>query len=466
MSDFIGRDFELTELIKRYNSPKSQIAVIYGRRRVGKSSLVDQLCKKRPYLKFEGLEGEHTTTQISHVTKTLANQINDPLLKNYKFRSWDEVFDYLTQYFAKSKRKIILFLDELQWLAANQTHLVSLLKYYWDNHWKRQSVFLILCGSVSSYMVRRVIRSKALYGRIDFELPLGPFYPHEALKMLRHKRSKDETFLYLLILGGIPKYLEMVNPNHSFSQNMSDLFFKKGSYFSTEYEKIFYSQFREHKNYEKIVRKLNEGPATLNEISELLSIPSGGGLKVYLENLEKSLFITGYKPYDKEGSRLIKYQLTDEYLRFYFKYITPLLNRIATNETHNLFAEFIAPKWHPWLGLQFENFCLKNALFIAKKLGFSSEVLGFGPYFRRGDPGFQIDLLYLRQNRIITLCEIKFHAEEITPSIIPEVEKKCALLAIPAGYTLEKCLISRFGPNKALASSKYFHHEISVADFF
>ena len=102
----------------------------------------------------------------------------------------------------------MIFLDEFQWLAAGQSRLVSLLKKYWDNHWKKENVLLILCGSVSSYMYKKVIKSNALYGRIDWELCLDQFNPADSLEMLRSNRSMEEVLKYILIVGGVPKYLE------------------------------------------------------------------------------------------------------------------------------------------------------------------------------------------------------------------------------------------------------------------
>jgi hypothetical protein len=204
----------------------------------------------------------------------------------------------------------------------------------------------------------------------------------------------------------------------------------------------------------------------LQEIGQKLSIPSGGGLKLYLDNLEKSQFISSYNPFDKDQSRLKKYQLTDEFLRFFFKYVRSHLKIINSNTKRNLFSELVLPKWIPWTGLAFENFCLKNATFIAEKLGFSTQVANCGPYFKRGDKSFHIDLIYMRLDRTVTLCEIKYYDKELEPGIIAEVEKKCALLAIPRGYILERCLISRFGPSRSLKAAGYFHHCLEVDDFF
>jgi uncharacterized protein len=465
---FVGRNEELTELNHLYKAKTSKLAVLYGRRRIGKSFLIEHFCKNKSLIRFEGLEGEETPAQIKSFTNDLIKQINDPILKSVHFKNWIEVFDYLTTYLAKEKTKTILFFDEFQWLAAGHGTLVSLLKKYWDQHWRKENTLIILCGSISSYMVNKVIKSKALYGRIDWEHRLDSLNIAEAYELIKRKRSKEELLQYMLILGGIPRYLESIDVNKSFDQNMNNLFFRKDGLFVNEYEKVFYSQFKEHKIYEKIVMFICEKPKTLEEIAKHLKMPSGGGLKSYLENLKGASFITAYKPYDKFGNtKLIRYKLTDEYLRFYFKFIRPNLAAISVStKTRNLFNNLTNGSLSIWLGFAFENLCLKDAFFLAEVMGFADKVKSFGPAFSRASQGFQVDLLYLRSDKTITLCEMKYYNKQVDHKIIKDVELKSNLLTIPKGHTLEKALISIHGPNQTLKELDYFHHTIQLEDFF
>lgn len=464
---FVGRTLEQEELESLYRAPDAKLVVVYGRRRIGKSTLIEKFIQNKPHLSLEGLEKVRTKGQLHQATHHLAEHIADPLLRNATFEDWASLFDYLTHYFSNSPKKQVLFLDEFQWLAVNQSKLVSIIKSYWDRHWSKQNVMLILCGSVSSYMVKRVIRSKALYGRINWELCLQPLAPNEIAQLLDHKRSQDEILLYSMILGGIPKYLKEIDPHKSFEQNMNRLFFMRNSLFSEEYHRIFFSQFKEHKIYESIIQALRSAPLSQEEIAKATSLSSGGGLKSYLNNLERSAFITHYVPYNKAmNSKLIKYKLTDEYLRFYFKYIIPHLKLIQTNSKHNLFTQLVKPHWQPWLGFAFENFCLKNAMYLAEKMGFAHHVLQWGPLFHQGDTQFQVDLIYERQDNVITVCELKYYNKPISVSVVHEVERKCALIQLPRGYTMEKALITRFGIDDALKTLNYFHHVLTIDDFF
>lgn len=462
----IGRQEEYALLEGEYNLRSSRLVVIYGRRRIGKSTLVENFMGTKPHLHFEGLEGLSTQEQILEFTKDLAKQIDDPLLKKVTFKEWTEVFDYLTSYITRSKNKLVIFFDEFQWLAANQTKLVSLVKKYWDQHWKNSSVLLILCGSIASFMVKKVIRSSALYGRINKELLLTALAPQETPLLLRPRRSSIENLQYNMILGGIPKYWEEIQANRSVPQNINNLFFKSIGYLFNDYEKFFYSQFKEHKTYEEIVKHL-EKPLSMEELSKKIKFSTGGGLKFYLNTLESAGFIKSYVPFDKdETSKLKKYRLIDEALRFYFKFVTPNKKIVSENKSQNLFERITKNQWEVYLGFAFENFCMKNALLIAREMGFEDEVISYGPYFKRQSEGFQVDLVYKRKDKVITICEIKFYNKPVSAAVINEVERKVSLLKIPKSHALEKVLITANSAEDSLQKAGYFHHIINLQDWF
>ena len=459
---FVGRKNELKLLNDAYRSEKDELVVLYGRRRIGKSSLVKCFAKKKKsYYEFEALEGETTHGQIDHFSQQLKKQIDDPILDSVRFANWEQVFTYLTEKIIKRKTKVkkILFLDELPWMAAGRIRLVSLLKYYWDNHWKGKHVMLILCGSVASFMVKKVLNSNALYGRTTIEILLKGFSPREAAYLLGKKRSREEILNYQLVFGGVPKYLEQINPNHSFNQNMNTLCFSPHGIMLKEVERIFYSQFREPRTYLKIINLLKNGIFSLGEISSRTKIPSGGGLKQYLKNLERAEMIRSFVPFDRSvNSKFRKYTLADEFLVFFFKYIEPNLRVIKESNSRRLFETLTQNSFDTWLGFAFERFCLKHAGMLAFVMDFADDLLLASPYFKKNDERFQIDLLYKRTDRVITVCEIKHQNMKIGTNIIPEMQRKCALLKVPRSYALEKALISLYGPDNSLKDTGYFHH--------
>lgn len=465
---FIGRKYELQQLEGKYSSSKSELAVIYGRRRIGKSSLVEKFAENKDFFfKFEGIEGENTKGQIDSFSNIMTKYIDDPFLGKIRFDSWHTVFDYLTGKLPdnKKQKKTILFFDEVQWMAVRRSKLISTIKYFWDNHWKKMNVMLILCGSIASFMVKRIIHSKALYGRITLEMLLKGLLPNEAAQFFAGKRSSEEILKYLLVLGGVPRYLEEIDLNRSFNQNINTLCFSKNGLMVDEIDKIFYSQFKEAETYRKIVSLLKGKLLTFKEIADKTGIPSGGTLKNSLALLINAELVDFYISVDKGwNTKFKKYRLGDEFLVFYFKYMEPNIRLIKTGGQTRLFEKVSAESLSVWLGFAFERFCLKYAGYLARVMGFGEEMLLASPYFRRGDPGFQVDLVYKRVDKVISAFEIKYSNEKISTKIIPEMEKKCAALEIPRGYTLEKGLISVYGPDEALRDSCYFNHYITVED--
>ncbi len=462
---FLGRDSELRSLQTKYKQKNSQLVVVYGRRRIGKSELLKHFCKEKSHLFFEGLESELTKVQIEIFLNEFGKQTQNPFVGKLKLKNWTEVFDYLTEYLRKKPGKTILVFDEFQWISCQQSHLIHLLKLYWDNHWKSMNLMIILCGSVAHFMVKKVIKSKALYGRINLEIGLTGLNPKDARKMIP-RRGQLEVLKYLLLFGTVPKYLEEIEQDKSFDENINRLCFSKNGYFVNEIDKVFFSQFREAQTYRKIVEALSQRNMGLEELSHKLKMKSGGGLKSYLSNLQNAGFIRSYASIHQKSQRNQKFKLFDEYLLFYFKFIAPRSRQIAENTRQQLFKSQIVPKWQPWLGIAFEVFCLKNAMSLAEAAGFAEEVISFAPLFQIHDSSFQIDLIFNRIGSIRTVCEIKFHENPITTKIIPDIERKLKLLPSKNGETIEKMLIAPMGADQSLLQAEYFHHIIDLKDIF
>lgn len=476
---FYGREQELALLRDLYRQPHSQLAVLYGRRRVGKSSLIKEFARGLPTLEFEGLEKETSRVQIKSVSDRLKRQLpQNHLLQSARFTTWEGFFEFISQYLKSGMpshpkagergNKLVLILDELPWMAAGKNRLVSLIKYYWDNEWKHHNLFLILCGSISSYMVKKVIRSKALYGRIHLELRVSKMGLTDVNSFLGGRRSALEVLKYAMILGGVPRYLEEIRPALSFEQNIKRLFFSESAPFLEEVDRIFYSNFKETQVYDRIVNLLLQRPMTLKQVSEQLKMTSGGGLKTYLTNLEDAEFIQSQVRFDKEGaSKFKKYRVCDELTVFYKKMVFPHLKMIRLGQGEHLFKT-ILPRLDAFLGIAFENFCSNHALLLAEIMGFRSQVLSFGPLFDLTAGGFQVDLVFQRSDQVVTACEIKFVNRPIGGSIIREMEER--LRHFPkthrfSGTTLEKALIAPMGVEQAVRDSGYFHHIVTLEDF-
>lgn len=465
---FVGRSLEIKQLRALRGGGSANIAIMYGRRRVGKTFLVREAYKAERILSFEGLEGQSKEKQISNFLFQLKQQCPDAAL-DYAARTWSETLGQLIPILEKNS--YVLFFDEFQWMANYKDELISELKMMWEQYFSRNhGTTLVLCGSIASFMIKKVVRSQALYGRVDLEIHLKPFQLFEA-KQLLQSFGKIETIESLLLLGGIPQYLKMISNAPSLYLGIGECGFIKNSYFSTEFEKIFVSHFGKNENYSKIIRVLSKHSYGLfrEQVAEKCNISLSGNLSNDLFNLEAAGFIRSFVPVDKnEKSKIKKFVLVDPYLIFYLKFIEPNLNNIALGKP-DLFSKITqSSSFSSFLGRGFEVFCQNHAYLISQMLGFSGIEYRVGPYFRKSteEAGVQIDLMFDRQDNVITLCEMKYSRSAVGIDVIEEVEKKVSAIEKISKKTIQKVLIVKDAASQELVKSGYFYKIITCQDLW
>lgn len=470
--EFLGRDSEIQNLSSHDFSQKSKLTVVYGRRRVGKSTLVRKAFHDRSLLCFEGLEGESTPVQkkefLSQLFKQLgsAKRIQPPSPNS----SWSDIFIYLSQILAK--KPTVVFMDEFQWIAADRKALVSHLKYVWDNYFlEKNRIHLVLCGSVSSFLVKKVLRSKALYGRIDLTIHLKPLKFQEVRQGFFKKRTLIESLEAYLCVGGIPRYLELFDERQSLFLNLQKLAFQPEGYLCNDFEKIFVSHFGKNPIYQKIIMNLARKKfMTREELIREEYDTSGGRMTEYLEELTLADFIEKYQPLHKsDATKLNRYRIFDNFLQFYFRFLFPNRKKIA--DGFFIKKPFPLSQFQPyciWLGLAFEQFCCQHHDILAQKLGFSAVDYQYGSYFGRDDQktGYQVDLLFSRADQVLTLCEIKFRNRPIGKEVIPEVLKKIEGISLKKKKTIEPVLITVSPPSQELLAEGFFIKILLFEDIF
>lgn len=465
---FIGRKTELARLDRLVRSPDARIAVLYGRRRIGKSVLLQQALQGKAPLFFEALEERGTRDQMDHFILQLRLATGHG---SGKPRRWTEALLQLHEAIEDNPRPIVF--DEFQWMANYRHELVSELKYVWERFLsKLPGQKLILCGSIASFMVEKVVRSSSLYGRIDTELAVHPFKLPETRQMLPDK-GIDEILQAHLLTGGVPKYLELLRDHPSVHLAVQELAFKPDGYFTTEYQRIFVSHFGSNPAFEAIVRALAAHPLGLlrEELAHQARIALGGRLSSHLRDLESAGFLSADTPFHRGvQSRQIKYFLCDAYLRFYFAFILPNLKKIRAGQGANIFAGISGSgALHAWMGRSFEYLCLQHAQEISRLIGFSAVDFTMGPYFtpaRRGAPGLQIDLLFDRADQVITVCEMKYSANTVGVEVIASMQRKIDLLRpVAKGKTIQPVLVVRGHPSRELIDQGYFYRIIQASEF-
>ncbi len=459
---FIGRGHELNRLRVVLSQQESSILIVHGRRRVGKTEMLEQVLKSKRVLKFEGLENQNVTAQRRSFLDQLSNYTGNIDIAKLSFKTWREVFVKLAQEL-QNQKNVVVYLEELQWLANYRKDLVSDLKFVWDNYLRKLKGFkLILCGSATSFMVKKVLRSKALYSRSINEIPLAPFSLKEAGEFLSHY-SKAHSLEAYLLFGGIPEYLRYVKNYSTPQEALNNEAFVVGGYFLTEFERVFISSLSQYETHRQIVKAFsNRNFYTRGQLAKKISVAAGGTLTQVLQDLELIGLVATSKPYGG-GARL--YYLRDPYLNCYLKLIEPWSNSINSQRSvgfainHQALAQY--------LGYAFERFCREKHYILAHILGISGIEYSYGPYeIRKDGLGFQFDLVFDRKDRCLTLFEIKFQKFDLSTSVINEFEARLAKVKVPKNYNIQKVLVSGGPVSRALKESSYFDRIIELEELF
>ncbi len=465
--DFIGRDKEQFLLNKCYQEKRSHFSVLYGRRRIGKTELLKHYCSDKTSFYYSALDGTQEE-QIKNFLKDFSAFAGDPLIALLSLTAWREVFDVVVSKLPKGK--IVIVLDEFQWMCRPGSSLQSVIQHVWDHHWQyHNTVHLILCGSSTSFMISEVLAEKSpLFGRRTQTLELMALTSSEARQLLGIKKNGD-AIRYLMCFGAVPAYLKLYHRHQSFEQNINHLSFVENAYFVDELKYILSSQLKQPKKYFKILQHLARRSMTLTDLSRALKTPTGS-LMFNVDRLKEIGIIHEHRPITlSETSKTVLYKITDEYVRFYFLFIHPNRQAIEHNSKKFIFDTLVKPQWHSYLGLAFEVFCHKNLQVILKKLNLEDVFVRSGMYWHKSSvrhgPGVQIDLVIECRDRTTLIGECKWSETQIGYELMKELETKCQRYPNPKKHTLRKLLVT----NARLSPNLVDHPELDVVgldDFF
>lgn len=423
MNKIIGRDSEIKQLKNIYQSKDAEFLAIYGRRRVGKTFLIEEFFADSPlFFKLTGQKKASLKTQLANFTKSFNQAFPDELIVE-SLSSWSKCFDLLERAIDKlntKKNPVILFFDELPWLASSRSQFLSGLEYFWNTFAsKNKAIKLIVCGSAASWMINNIVNSTGgLHNRLTKMIRLMPFNLQETelfLKKRGVKYSRKDIIELYMITGGIPHYLKQISKNHSLMQNINQLCFNKDGFLVDEFNRLYDSLFKNSALYKEIVSKLSANRSGLkqSEIAQKTGLSRGATLLRALNNLEEAGFIMSYIPFanHKKG---IFYKLTDEYSFFYLRWIKSIPKAVLNDPGENYWHyQQNSQKWKIWSGYTFENICFKHSGQIKRALGISGiqaipTVWRLSVQKKLSSQTAQIDLLFDRNDNAITICEIKF----------------------------------------------------------
>lgn len=469
---FFGRERELALLEGQLKKKSARLIVIRGRRRIGKSRLVEEFSKKTGFriLTFSGiLPVKKTTAQSQRVE--FARQMQTFGIPGVNPDDWGNLFWHLAQH--TNKGSVILFLDEISWMGTKDFDFLGKLKNAWDLHFsKNPKLILILCGSVSTWIEEKILHNPAFLGRISLKIHLDELPLYVCNKFWGAQKDQISAYDKLKLLsvtGGVPRYLEEIQPHVPADDTIRTLCFQKEGFLFSEFDNIFADLFyKKSASYEKIVNVLAKCSFELEEIHTSLGLKKSGKLSRFLKNLILAGFVARdftWNVKDGKESKLSKYRLRDNYLRFYLKLIDPNKSKIERDEFVERSLTSL-PGWDTLLALQFENLVLQNRKSIHDLLNLQpSDITCNNPFFQKkneSQSGCQIDYMIQTRHNFLYVCEIKFSRKPITLQVIDEVKEKIEQLKMPKYFSRLPVLIHVCGVQDEVIESGYFSH---ILDF-
>ncbi|TAK71601.1 MAG: ATPase [Gammaproteobacteria bacterium] len=473
MTKFIGRTSELKALRSLLEKNTASLVVLQGRRRIGKSRLIEEFAKNEKFYVFSGIPPTKETTKQSELNE-FAKQLHlQTGLPEVQADDWSKLFLLLFEK-VKQGRVIVLF-DEISWMGSKDPDFLGKLKNAWDLSFKKNpKLMLVLCGSVSSWIEKNIVSSSGFMGRPSLYMTLDELKLNECNQFWHehHKAiSAFEKFKILAVTGGVPRYLELIDPKLSAEENIRQLCFLKNSPLANEFEHIFADIFSHRSDtYKKIVEQLVKRPTMADELAKSVGFTRTGTFDDYLNDLVLGGFVSrDYTWHLNTGkiSKLSQYRLKDNYVRFYLKYVLPNKAKIEKDRYQEI-ALTLLPGWETIMGLQFENLVLNNHAAVMNRLNIKpEEVVVDNPFFQRPttrQAGCQIDYLIQTQFDTVYICEMKFSRYPIGMSVVHEMKNKLNRLKVPRHISRRPVLIHVNGVTDEVLEAKYFFHIIDFGD--
>lgn len=348
---FIGRENELNTLNKLYNSDKFEFAVIYGRRRVGKTALISEFTKNKDTIFFTGVE-TNAKQNLDNFSRCIM-EYNTGIAVNTSFQTFQAALEHVFE-LAKTKR-IVLVIDEYPYVAHASKSLASTLQLLIDKNKDNSKLFLILCGSSMSYMEDQVLAYKApLYGRRTAQFKIKPFEFFEAYRYFKKLSDEDKALAYGIV-GGTPQYLMQLNDSLSIEENIKNTYLNPISSIFEEPNNLLKQEVRDPAIYNAVITAIATGSSKMNEISNKID-ENTSVCATYIKNLITLGIIKKESPYGEKSSRKTIYSIEDNMFRFWYRFVpenTSIISRGATD----LAYQRIAPELSSYMGGVFEDIC-------------------------------------------------------------------------------------------------------------
>jgi hypothetical protein len=439
---FVGRRRELEALEQAFAQERSALVPVYGRRRVGKSELILKFLKGKPAVYVVGKQAP-AALQVREFLTQAATALDEPLIASQSVAGWEEALDSVVSRW-RGDGKLVVALDEFQWMAGASPELPSVLQALWDRRWSKSGrVLLILCGSYVGFMEREVLGPNSpLFGRRTAQIQLKPFRFSEAAGFHPGYSDVERARAYF-VCGGVPLYLRAFDPARSVDQNIRRVVLDEYGVLHREPDFLLREELREVETYHAVLTAIAGGRSMATEIAAAASV-GDRALQYYLQQLMALGYVRRRHPLtgSKPGPRAVRYDLDDPLLRFWFRFVFPNLSYLAAAGPERAFADLIAPGLDAYFGSCFERLCreMLPLIYRTEQVATSFEV---GEYWDRTT---QIDVVGLREDGVTDLGECKWGAARAATALVAELEQKVAAYPNARNATIFRRLFVRSAP--------------------
>jgi len=439
MAGIIGRTDELKSLDALYEAEEPQFLAVYGRRRIGKTFLISEFFRdKGLYFELTGIKDAPLKSQLNNFAREYADVFNAGKTVTPP-AEWFEAFDLLRKRVQDrpSDAKMILFFDELPWLASPRSRFLAALDHTWNRYLSRmRNVIVIICGSAAAWMIRKVLGDKGgLHGRLTQTMRLLPFTLAETRLFLEAQQVRltpPQLIEFYMAVGGVAKYLTQLQTGRSVNQLIQSRYFDKNAPLKGEFHKLFSSLFDKYERHLAIIEALaaSHYGLSVDQLLKKTNSHSGGGFSALLTELLESGFLT-FLPELGNKKKAGKYLLTDEFTLFYLKWVQSWENQISDLDGYWQ-RQSNTQSFRTWAGYAFEMLCVKNIGAIKHQLGIGGVTTRISQWH---ESHAQIDLVIDRADNCINLCEIKFYNAEYVVSAkeAAELQRKKTQFQVSTG---------------------------------
>ena len=372
---FYCREKELAKLNKRYDSSDFQCIIIYGRRRVGKTALINEFCKNKPTVYFSALKAtaNKNLSALSHAI----HLFKEPEDSGYpEYRSFDDALGEISR-LARNGR-LIFVIDEYPYLAKAERAISSMLQHIIDHVWSKTKLYLILCGSSMSFMEKQVLGDESpLYGRRTGQFKLEPLTYRETALFSPHLAPEQNALIYG-ITGGVPHYINKLDVKADVDKALLNNLFDRSSYLYEEPENLLKQELREPSQYSEILSAIAEGASKMAEIASQCKMDTAACSK-YLKTLMELGIVKKEHPLRNATAKKTIYSIEDSFFRFWYRFVPNNTALIASGRIERVYGKVIKPYLSDFMGFVFERMCHDYLLYYADDLPY--EILSLGRWW-------------------------------------------------------------------------------------